>query len=57
MVTLYEEAAPVPNEMPGPDTNEFLFELRELIAESVIDGGGSLRGWTRSNEESATDLV
>jgi len=55
MVTLYEEAAPVPNEMPGPDANEFLFELRELIAESVIDGGGSLRGWTRTANEPTTE--
>ena len=47
VVTLYEEAAPVPNEMPDPAANEFLFELRELIADSVIKGGGSLRGWTR----------
>lgn len=48
IVTLYEEAAPVPNEMPGPDANEFLFEIRELIAESVQASGGILRGWTRS---------
>lgn len=50
IVTLYEEAAPVPNEMPGPDANEFLFEIRELIAESVQASGGILRGWTRSAE-------
>jgi hypothetical protein len=47
LVDLYETAAPVPNEMPGPDANEFLFELRELVAESVEGGGGELRGWTR----------
>jgi hypothetical protein len=47
LVGLYESAAPVPNEMPGPDANEFLFELRELVAESVEDGGGELRGWKR----------
>lgn len=47
LVDLYETAAPIPNEMPGPDANEFLFELRELVAESVEDGGGALRGWKR----------
>lgn len=45
MVTLYEEAAPVPNEMPGPDANKFLFEIRELIAESILSAGGQIRGW------------
>lgn len=50
LVGLYESAAPVPNEMPGPDVNEFLFELRELVAQSVLEGGGELRGWTRSAE-------
>jgi len=33
--------------MPGPDTNEFLFELRELVAESVLANSGQLLGWTR----------
>ncbi len=47
LVGLYESAAPVPNEMPGPDANEFLFELRELVAESIQDGGGDIRGWKR----------
>jgi hypothetical protein len=47
LADLYETAAPIPNEMPGPDANEFLFELRELVAESVDDGGGRLAGWTR----------
>jgi hypothetical protein len=47
LIGLYESAAPIPNEMPGPDANEFLFELRELVAESVVDGGGELLGWTR----------
>ena len=41
---LYEGAAPVPNEMPSTDAKLFLFELRELIAQSVITGGGELRG-------------
>jgi hypothetical protein len=47
LVDLYETAAPIPNEMPGPDANEFLFELRELVAESIEGGGGDLRGWKR----------
>ncbi len=44
---LSESAAPVPNEMPGPDSNEFLFELREPVADSIEAGGGRLRGWKR----------
>lgn len=47
LIGLYESAAPIPNEMPGPDANQFLFELRELVAQSVEDGGGDLRGWKR----------
>jgi ABC-type dipeptide/oligopeptide/nickel transport system ATPase subunit len=50
LVGLYESAAPVPNEMPGPDLNEFLFEIRELVAESIIAGNGEVRGWTREPE-------
>lgn len=45
VATIYEEAAPIPNEMPGPDSNKFLFELRELIADSVKSTGGQLKGW------------
>lgn len=45
VATIYEEAAPIPNEMPGPDANKFLFELRGLIAGSVKTAGGQLRGW------------
>lgn len=44
---LYGSAAPVPNEMPASDANEFLFELRELVAESIDRGGGLIRSWTR----------
>ena len=47
LVGLYETAAPVPNEMPGPDANEFLCEIRELVAKSIEDGGGRLRGSIR----------
>ena len=49
LLGLYESAAPVPNEMPGPDSNEFLFELRELVADSIEAGGGQLRGWKRDS--------
>lgn len=47
LVDLYESSAPIPNEMPGPDANEFLTELRNLVAESIEDGGGALRGWKK----------
>ena len=47
LVGLYETAAPVPNEMPGRDANKFLDELRELVADSVHEGRGLLRGWGR----------
>jgi hypothetical protein len=50
LVGLYESAAPVPNEMPGPDLNEFLFEVRELVAESIFAGNGEVRGWSREPE-------
>lgn len=49
IIELYESAAPVPNEMPGPDTNEFLFEVRELVAESVLENKGQLLGWSRES--------
>jgi hypothetical protein len=49
VVTIYEGAAPVPNEMPGPDANKFLFELRELIAKSVQMAGGKLKGWIQED--------
>lgn len=48
VASLYEGAAPIPIEMPGPNANEFLFEVRELIADSIEEGGGTLRGWRRN---------
>ena len=57
VITLYSVAAPIPNEMPGPDANEFLFELRELIAESIQAGGGELRGWTRGENVGKVGLA
>jgi hypothetical protein len=53
IIGLYESAAPVPNEMPGPDANEFLFELRELVAEAISGNKGEVRGWTRDPEYAA----
>ena len=47
---LYESAAPIPNEMPGPDLNEFLFEIRELVAVSIEECDGVLFGWKREAE-------
>lgn len=44
---LYESAAPIPSEMPGPEMNQFLFELRELVAGSVTQKKGTLLGWSR----------
>ncbi|MFZ5452121.1 MAG: hypothetical protein ACOZF2_09675 [Thermodesulfobacteriota bacterium] len=49
VVAIYEGAAPVPNEMPGPDANKFLFELRELIAKCVQMAGGKLKGWIQED--------
>jgi len=54
LVSLYESAAPVPNEMPARDANEFLFEIRELVGESIIVGGGGVRGWTRQDDPMET---
>jgi len=51
LVGLFETAAPIPNEMPGRDANEFLLELKELVAESVVDGGGDLKGWSQKAVE------
>lgn len=45
IVRIYEVAAPIPNEIPGSDANKFLFEVRKLIADSVIHVGGQLKGW------------
>ncbi len=46
LVGLYRSAAPVPNEMPGPDLKEFLNEIRELVTESILEGKGEIRGRT-----------
>lgn len=49
LTALYESAAPVPNEMPARDANEFLFEIRELVGESILAAGGRVHGWTRAD--------
>jgi hypothetical protein len=46
VVKIYEEAAPVPNEMPGPDANQFLFEIRDLVSDCIRAAGGQVRGWS-----------
>jgi hypothetical protein len=54
IIELYSTAAPVPNEMPGPDANEFLNEMRSLAFEAVAAGGGRIKGWSR--EDVAADV-
>lgn len=48
VANIYEEAAPIPNEMPDPDANAFLFEIRVLIANSIKASGGQTRGWSKT---------
>ena len=31
VVTVYEVAAPIPDEMPGPDANEILFQILKKV--------------------------
>lgn len=52
IIDLYSTAAPVPNEMPGPDANEFLNEMRALAVDAIEAGGGKLKGWSREETES-----
>lgn len=47
IIELYSIAAPIPNEMPGPDANEFLNEMRALAVEAIEAGGGKMKGWSR----------
>lgn len=54
IIDLYSTAAPVPNEMPGPDANEFLNEMRALAVEAIEACGGRLKGWSR-NEMALSD--
>ncbi len=57
IVTLYESAAPIPNEMPARDANEFLMEIRELVAESIEAESGRVIGWRRIDDTSAEPLT
>lgn len=52
IIELYSIAAPIPNEMPGPDANEFLNEMRALAVEAIEAGGGKLKGWSREEVSS-----
>lgn len=47
--TIYLEAAPIPNEIPDPDTREFFNEIKKLVADSITATGGKLRGWEHEN--------
>jgi hypothetical protein len=47
---LYEAGAPTPAAMPGADSNEFLFMIRGLVRESIVNNGGLVHGWTSAPE-------
>ncbi len=57
IIDLYSTAAPVPNEMPGADANEFLDEMRSLAFESVEAGGGRMKGWSREDVSRESDAI
>lgn len=42
---LYEVSAPVPIEMPGPDANAFMLDIRTLVRSAIKASGGSVVGW------------
>lgn len=42
---LYEVSAPVPSEMPGPDANVFMLDVRSLVRDAIRASGGSVVGW------------
>lgn len=41
---IYDEAAPIPGEIPTPDSHAFLQEIRDLVRESIKAGGGEIEG-------------
>ena len=55
LTTLYESAAPIPNEMPARDVNEFLQEVRDIVAHSIVEGGGEVPGWEPPEVEALTE--
>ena len=46
---LYESAAPVPNEECQGRMRTSFFSSLGVVAESIVDGGGDLRGWSRES--------
>jgi hypothetical protein len=49
VVSLYESAAPIPTEISASDENQFLFEVRELVKDAILSGGGEVVGWSRGD--------
>ena len=39
---IYNSAAPIPGEIPSPDTNQFLREIQQLVKNAIRSGGGEL---------------
>ena len=39
---IYDSAAPIPGEIPTPDANQFLSEVRKLVKDSIQKGGGDM---------------
>ncbi len=39
---IYDSAAPIPGEIPTPDANKFLSEVRKLVKDSIQAGGGNM---------------
>lgn len=39
---IYNEAAPIPGEVPSPDVNKFLLEIRQLVKDAIHSSGGKM---------------
>jgi hypothetical protein len=50
---LYEVSAPVPSEMPGPDANTFMLDIRYLVRDAIKASGGSVVGWDAGDTATA----